>query len=129
VRERFVVCDGSLVPWPQVAVERRARAQTVRSDFPAPMVIRDALDGVVNPCDGKRYDSKGAYYRAVKDAGCVIVGNEAEKMAAAPHPARSNIKPEEVSEAVQMVEGGYKPRPETPTKSDLDSIIGEYPKP
>jgi hypothetical protein len=112
VRERFVVCDGALVPWPQVAAARRARAAAAQSDLPAPMVIRDALDGVMNPCDGKRYDSKSAYYRAVKDAGCVIVGNEAGKMAEAamPHPARSNVKAEEVAEAMQKVEAGYKPQ-------------------
>lgn len=75
------------------------------------MVIRDALDGVVNPCDGKPYDSKRAYYQTVKDHGCVIVGNEAEKMAERPPDPRSNVTPAEVVEAMQKVEAGYKPQP------------------
>lgn len=113
MRERFVICYGTLVSWPEIAAARRARAQALRSDLPAPTVIRDALDGVVNPCDGKRYDSKRAYERTVKDAGCVIVGNEAEKMAAAatPHWGKSDVKADEVAEAMQKVEAGYKPAP------------------
>jgi hypothetical protein len=42
----------------------------------APMVIADGLADVLNPADGKRYDSKRAYYRAVRAAGAEIVGNE-----------------------------------------------------
>jgi hypothetical protein len=34
------------------------------------------INGIVNPADGKRYDSKSNYYRAVKAAGCHIIGNE-----------------------------------------------------
>lgn len=41
-------------------------------------VISDDLGikGVINPVDGKPYDSKSSYYRTVKDAGCQIVGND-----------------------------------------------------
>lgn len=106
--ERFIIVDGVLTPWAQVAAARRARA--MRSDCPAPMVIRDGLDDVQNPCDGKPYDSKRAYYRTVKEAGCVIVGNEAQKMMAAPLP-RSNVEAEEVVDAMRKVEAGYKPAP------------------
>jgi hypothetical protein len=109
MRERFVISDGALRPWPEVASRRRARALASRSELPAPMIIRDELSGVVNPCDGKRYDSKSAYYRAVKEAGCVIVGNEAEKMMSAPR-ARSNVSRDEIAEAVQKVEQGYSPK-------------------
>lgn len=40
------------------------------------MIISDHLDGVVNPLDGKAYDSKSAYYRKVRESGCEIVGND-----------------------------------------------------
>jgi len=30
----------------------------------------------VNPANGQMYDSRSAYERAVKDAGCSIVGND-----------------------------------------------------
>jgi hypothetical protein len=42
------------------------------------------LQGVLNPADGKMYDSKSAYYRAVKDAGCVVLGDDAPTQAAKP---------------------------------------------
>lgn len=54
------------------AEEYCAQQTTQRSHF----VISDTLDGVLNPADGKRYDSKSKYYRAVRDAGCEIIGNE-----------------------------------------------------
>lgn len=123
MRERFIISDGALVPWAQVAASRRARAAANRSELAAPMVIRDALDGVVNPCDGKPYDSKRAYYQTVKDHGCVIVGNEAEKYVEKVTPwekrrlvndadaARPNVTEQEVFDAYQKVEAGYKPAP------------------
>lgn len=54
----------------------------------APMVVSDnlGLGGVLNPADGKRYDSKRAYYRAVRAAGGEIVGNETQKQAPPPPP-------------------------------------------
>ena len=42
----------------------------------APMVISGTLDDVLNHADGKRYTDKRAYERAVRAAGCEIVGNE-----------------------------------------------------
>lgn len=39
----------------------------------------DDMGAVQNPVDGKTYDSKSAYYRSVKDSGCVILGNEKVK--------------------------------------------------
>lgn len=61
------------LPWPDNCRPERNMAQ---SDLPAPRLIRDGLDGVWNPVNGKVYDSKSAYYRAVKDAGCEIAGND-----------------------------------------------------
>jgi hypothetical protein len=100
---------GTLRAWDRVAAAK-AKSESKRSPLPAPMIIRDYLDGVVNPCNGKRYDSKSAYYQAVKDAGCEIVGNEAEKMMSTP-PACSDVKQEEIVEAMRKVEAGYKPAP------------------
>lgn len=108
--EKFLVIKDKLVPWPQVAAARRARASAIRSSLPSPMIISDNLDGVQNPCDGKIYDSKSAYYRAVKDAGCEIVGNEAEKLAdATASSARPKVTQQEVVDAMHKVEAGYKP--------------------
>ena len=52
-----------------------------RSDYPSPYVISDNLPGGVNGLFHhaalKKIDSKSAYRRATKDAGCVEIGNEA----------------------------------------------------
>lgn len=34
------------------------------------------VEGIINHADGKRYDSKSQYERAVKAKGCRIVGND-----------------------------------------------------
>jgi hypothetical protein len=60
-------------PWPGNCLPERNMA---RSDLPTPRLIRDGLNDVWNPVNGKVYDSKSAYYRAVKDAGCEIAGND-----------------------------------------------------
>jgi hypothetical protein len=45
-----------------------------------PAVIGDTLpggiNGIKNMADGRTYDSKGRYYKAVRAAGCEILGNE-----------------------------------------------------
>ncbi len=43
-----------------------------RSDLPTPQVIRDQLDDMWSPVDGKPQTSKRAYYRQLKAAGCEI---------------------------------------------------------
>lgn len=56
----------------------------------APHVIRDHLGGIEglrNHADGKIYDSKRAYEKAVTRAGCVIVGNEKMETRERPMPA------------------------------------------
>ena len=101
---------------------RRESADACRSELAAPMIIRDGLENVVNPCDGKPYDSKSAYYRAVKNAGCEIVGNEAEKLAAAcSTPARNPVTKDEIVDAMHKVEAGYKPALER--DKDFDSWL------
>ncbi len=46
-------------------------------------VISDDLgiQGIMNHANGKKYDSKSQYYRAVKEAGCVVLGNDAPREA------------------------------------------------
>jgi len=114
---KYVWVENRLRPWPLVAAARRERA---RSSLPAPMIISDHLDGVKNPVDGKMYDSKSSYYRAVKDAGCVIVGNEAEKMMDRP-VARSSVGRDDIDAALHKMKQGYKPAPlERPTETELE---------
>lgn len=59
-------------------VYRKVREDTrQRSHLPAPRIRADGMQATWNPCDGREYESKSAYERAVKDAGCEIVGNDA----------------------------------------------------
>ena len=58
-------------------VYRAVREYTeARSHLPAPMLRPDGMSETWNPVDGKCYDSKSQYERAVKAAGCEIVGND-----------------------------------------------------
>lgn len=61
--------------WDAMVAAQRARVLAGRT-HPAPYVISDKLDDVLNPVNGQLYDSKSQYEKAVRDAGCVIVGNE-----------------------------------------------------
>jgi hypothetical protein len=51
-----------------------------RGDYPTPYIISDTLPGGVNGimhhAVGRQMDSKSAFRRATKDAGCIEVGNE-----------------------------------------------------
>lgn len=51
-----------------------------RSAFPVPHVISDTMTPIKSMIDGRDYDSKAAYYRSVRSAGCEIVGNDPSAM-------------------------------------------------
>ena len=62
-------------PWPHVSHE-----VSRRSHLSTPFFVSDNLGThVLNHADRKHYDSRSAYYKAVKAAGCEIVGNEKPK--------------------------------------------------
>lgn len=90
MRQTFVMRDGQLIPKHLV----RPR-ENKRSHLSAPMIIRDSMDATLNHLDGKLYDSKSAYTRTVRQAGCEIIGNE--KVDARPptfdtSPAEADVK-------------------------------------
>lgn len=90
-------------------VERhqKVRPPVARSALPSPMIISDQLDGVLSHADGRVYDSKSAYYAAVRAAGCEIVGNE--RM---PEPQEryspAGLK-QDIATAIDQLEAGYHP--------------------
>lgn len=61
---RYVIRDGELVP--------KHLAEPVN----APYIRTDGMEPTRNMADGKMYDSRSAYERAVKAAGCEIIGND-----------------------------------------------------
>lgn len=87
--------------WPATCFGQFARA---RSDLPMPAIRADGMSAIMNHADGRLYDSKSAYYRAVKDAGCEIIGNDAlprERPVA--EPDHKDIA-SDVKTAIQQVE-------------------------
>ena len=50
--------------------------ESKRSALGVPYIRGDGMGETWNPVDGKHYDSRSAYERAVKDAGCQIVGTD-----------------------------------------------------
>lgn len=65
-------------PWPHACAKHFTNHQEKRSHLAAPNFISDDLgsNGLLNHADGRVYTSKAAYVRAVRAAGCEIVGNE-----------------------------------------------------
>lgn len=69
---RYVFIDGKMV---RVGDGKRPPTHYAGSDD---------IGGVLNPADGKTYDSRSAYYSAVKSKGLVIAGDEAPTQRAKP---------------------------------------------
>jgi hypothetical protein len=61
----------------------------------------DGMDATFCPADGRTYDSKSAYYKAVKNKGLQVVGNDMPIQP--PKPKPSNINWEKaVAETLKM---------------------------
>ena len=78
------ISNSLLTPeeWERERTELRKKNQ---SQLSRPNIISDVLDSTLNHADGKHYDSKSKYYRAVKEAGCEVVGNDSS-ITAPKHP-------------------------------------------
>ena len=73
----YVFVNGEVVE--KYGPEHMASLQEVaRSKLSAPSIRADGMEAIVNHADGRTYDSKSAYYGAVKAAGCEIVGNDSK---------------------------------------------------
>ena len=81
-RATYVLIDGELVQKSrdgEITEEYRNKAnphdknpfQGFGSD-----ALGEGVNGVLNPADGKYYDSKSEYYKAVRAKGCRVVGND-----------------------------------------------------
>jgi len=77
-----------------------------RSDLPMPAIRADGMDPTMNHANGLLYDSRSAYERAVKDAGCVIVGNDTMDAPREPTPDVRDMK-QDIKTAIEQVEAGY----------------------
>ena len=69
-----------------------------------PNIRPDGMTEIRNPVDGKLYDSKSAYYKSVRRAGCEIMGNEAPtQMSDRSRPA-PNLE-RDIYNAIQQLRG------------------------
>ena len=104
-RATYRVCQAcgdihELSEWPRKCLEQFKRK---RSDLPAPFIRADGMDPILNHANGLMYDSRSAYERGVKDAGCEIVGSE--KLTAKPRPTLSDRElKQDIKTAIDQVE-------------------------
>ena len=96
---RYRLIQGELVPIHQIP-----QLPSKRSGLAAPMIIRDTMDALVNPANGLWYESKSAFARGVKDAGCEILGND---QAGTGKPPTFETPPAEADVKVAMEQLGY----------------------
>lgn len=86
--------------WPGPCLEQFRKA---RSDLPMPAIRSDGMDPIMNHANGLIYDSRSAYERGVKDAGCVIVGDD--KLTPSPRPVLSDRElKQDIKTAIEQVE-------------------------
>ena len=76
---RYRIHNGELVPSHLIP-----RGPSNRSHLPSPMLIRDDMDAAVNPATGMLYESKSAFRKATRAAGCYEVGNDAPNQGGEP---------------------------------------------
>lgn len=95
---RFVLRDGVLTP-----KHLAARPPVARSALPCPAIRSDGMSTIRSMADGRLYDSRSAYERSVREAGCEIVGDD---MGASSTPTYTpgNVE-RDVAEAIQQLGG------------------------
>lgn len=81
-RESYVFRDGQVI--------RKEDAGPMIHD--GPNIIRDNMGDTFNPVDGKHYDSKRGFEKAVRAAGCVITGNEGMSHVQDNRPRRTPVR-------------------------------------
>ena len=81
-RATFVLIDGELIQktrdgeYTKEYLNKRALQATDPFHGYGSDTMPGGVNGTLNHADGKRYDSKSEYHKAVKAKGCVVVGND-----------------------------------------------------
>lgn len=86
--------------WPRTCLEQFRKA---RSHLPMPAIRADGMDPIINHANGLIYDSRSAYERGVKDAGCEIIGGERIEPKARPVLSDRELK-QDIKTAMDQVE-------------------------
>lgn len=116
MREHFVWAGDTFVPAHLFHAQKARAAKKHRSLLPAPAFISDDLgpNGLLNHADNKVYTSKAEYVRAVRRAGCEIVGNEKLKRPTHQRPKLTYAERREIREKLRAIDSPN--RPSRPTK-------------
>ena len=85
--------------------KRRERLEQSRSDLPMPAIRPDGMDALQNHADGLWYDSRSSYEKAVKSAGCEIIGDEKLPDNSGPKPYEPQGVSEDIKAAYDEVVG------------------------
>lgn len=98
---------GKLVPKGEYLALKAARAPRKRSGLGCPLVI-GSMPPTLNMADGKVYDDKRSYHRAVARAGCEVVGYDKNfmdhiKPAAFDEKANAKSIAADVKKAIEQV--------------------------
>lgn len=93
-RTTYVIRDGQLV-------EKHLAGPRHATFGSAPNVISDTMEPTLNHADGRHYDSKSNFTRAVKAAGCEIVGNDMSAMKN--RPQLSEISGRDIKNAIEQL--------------------------
>lgn len=86
--------------WPRSCLEQFTRK---RSHLPMPAIRSDGMDPIINHANGLIYDSRSAYERGVKAAGCEIIGSERIEQKARPVLSDRELK-QDIKTAMDQVE-------------------------
>jgi hypothetical protein len=86
--------------WPRECIPVR---ESKRSPLGVPYIRTDGMDPIMNHANGQMYDSRSAYERGVKDAGCEIIGNEKIEPAPRPELCERELK-QDIKTAMEQVE-------------------------
>lgn len=85
--------------WPDECMDQFRRA---RSDLPMPAIRADGMDPVRNHADGRMYDSRSGFEKAVKAAGCEILGNDKPDIK---RDFKPSVTGHDVKQAIEQIKG------------------------
>lgn len=95
-------------PWPHNCYSHFGE-RGPRSDLPTPMFIVDSMESLQHPVNGQYYDSKSEFRRITKASGGEEIGTEKQ----ADRRWNDSVTRDEVGQAIQMVNQGYRPSLQT----------------
>lgn len=102
------ICSGwhdTEQPWPHNCMAHWGNPVARSTTIPVPQLIRDQMDPLQHPADGRFYDSKSQMRAVAKAHNLIEVGTEVQTDQRRHDPVTSN----DVGEAIQKLNQGYRP--------------------